>query len=136
MNEVINSLSPGQVAMLLMGFVLAAAGAVNTIGSAWEKILKAWRSAKAPDEAQNERITKLEKKSLETEKKISGLEEDLRKLSEHHETDMDESRDERQLIVYGVLCCLKGLQEQGCDGTVSGAIEKFEKHLNAKAHQR
>ena len=41
---------------------------------------------------------------------------------------------EQQLVVYGVLACLKGLQEQGCDGAVTDAINKMEKHLNERAH--
>jgi hypothetical protein len=43
-------------------------------------------------------------------------------------------KEEQQLMTYGVLACLKGLREQGCDGAVTDAIDKFEKHLNAKAH--
>ncbi len=42
---------------------------------------------------------------------------------------------EQTLIVYGVLACLKGLQEQGCNGPVTKAIEKIEKHINQKAHE-
>lgn len=43
-------------------------------------------------------------------------------------------KEELQLLTYGNLACLKGLQEQGCDGAVTDAISKIEKHLNAKAH--
>ena len=42
---------------------------------------------------------------------------------------------EQSIIVYGVLACLKGLKEQGCDGPVTDAIEKIEKHLNIEAHK-
>ncbi len=42
---------------------------------------------------------------------------------------------EQGLLTYGVLACLKGLKEQGCNGPVSEAIGKIEKHLNQKAHQ-
>lgn len=42
---------------------------------------------------------------------------------------------EQSIIVYGVLACLKGLKEQGCDGPVTDAIEKIEKHLNVEAHR-
>jgi len=38
------------------------------------------------------------------------------------------------LVVYGLLACLKGLAEQGCDGPVSEAIDRIEKHINKKAH--
>ncbi len=57
----------------------------------------------------------------------------------HHQQAQDkaisELKDEQTLIVYGVLASLKGLKEQGCNGPVSEAINKIEKHLNQKAHQ-
>ena len=43
-------------------------------------------------------------------------------------------RHEQTLICYGVLACLKGLKEQGCNGPVSEALDKLEKHLNKAAH--
>jgi Na+/H+ antiporter NhaD/arsenite permease-like protein len=43
---------------------------------------------------------------------------------------------EQELLTYGVLACLKGLMEQGCDGPVKEAVAKFEEHLNKKAHER
>lgn len=43
-------------------------------------------------------------------------------------------RKEQTLICYGVLACLKGLKEQGCNGPVSAALDKLEKHLNQAAH--
>lgn len=41
---------------------------------------------------------------------------------------------EQTLLTYGVLACLKGMKEQGCNGPVSEAIYKIEKHINQKAH--
>lgn len=41
---------------------------------------------------------------------------------------------EQTLICYGVMACLKGLKEQGCDGPVTDALAKLEKHLNKAAH--
>lgn len=41
---------------------------------------------------------------------------------------------EQSILVEGILACLKGLQEQGCDGAVTTAIGKIETHLNQKAH--
>lgn len=43
--------------------------------------------------------------------------------------------EEQALIIYGLLACLKGLQEQGCDGPVTIAINEIEKHINQKAHE-
>lgn len=42
---------------------------------------------------------------------------------------------EQALLTYGVLACLKGLVEMGCDGPVKEAVAKIEKHLNEKAHE-
>ena len=44
-------------------------------------------------------------------------------------------KEEQTLLTYGVLACLKGLKEQGCNGPVMDAIQKIEKHLNKKAHE-
>jgi hypothetical protein len=42
---------------------------------------------------------------------------------------------EQKVLVKGVLACLKGLQEQGCDGPVADAITQLENHLNEEAHK-
>lgn len=60
---------------------------------------------------------------------------DISSLSEKHDTDMAVIQEEQTLLVYGVLACLKGLSEQGCNGPVTEAIGKIEKHLNKKAHK-
>lgn len=43
-------------------------------------------------------------------------------------------KEEQVIVVYGVLACLRGLQEQGIDGPVTDGIAKLEKHLNQQAH--
>ena len=45
-------------------------------------------------------------------------------------------QEELTLLTYGVLACLKGLKEQGCNGPVTEAVNKIEKHLNTKAHNQ
>ena len=60
---------------------------------------------------------------------------DIKELRETHNTDMDSMKHEQTLIVYGLLACLKGLKEQGCNGPVTEAINRIEKHLNEKAHE-
>lgn len=44
-------------------------------------------------------------------------------------------RQEQTLICMGILACLKGLREQGCNGPVTEALNKLEKHLNLAAHE-
>ena len=67
--------------------------------------------------------------------KQSKQDEDIKQLRKHHEEDMASIKEEQTLLVYGVLACLKGFSEQGCNGPVTEAISKFEKHLNQKAHK-
>lgn len=56
-----------------------------------------------------------------------------------HQREQDEEikgiKTEQQIITYGVLCCLKGLHEQGANGPVTEAINKIEKYLNEQAHE-
>ena len=49
--------------------------------------------------------------------------------------DVKSIKEELCLLTYGVLACLKGLAEQGCDGPVTDATDKIEKHLNKQAHK-
>lgn len=56
------------------------------------------------------------------------------KLSKDNDKEIKAIKEEQGLLTYGILACLKGLREQGCDGEVTTAIDKIEKHLNAKAH--
>ena len=51
------------------------------------------------------------------------------------DADISAMKEENTLIVYGLLACLKGLHEQGCDGPVDDAINRLEKYINKKAHQ-
>lgn len=60
---------------------------------------------------------------------------DIKALRATHNSDMDSMKQEQTLIVYGLLACLKGLKEQGCNDPVTEAINKIEKHLNQKAHE-
>lgn len=71
---------------------------------------------------------------------------DIKGVQEKHDADMAQLRDEitrklnnineeQTLLTYGVLACLKGQQEQGCNGPVAEAINTIEKHINKKAHE-
>ena len=53
----------------------------------------------------------------------------------HQDKELAAVRREQTLICYGVLACLKGLKEQGCNGPVTAALDKLEKHLNQAAHE-
>lgn len=56
----------------------------------------------------------------------------IRNLQKKHDEDMHNVNVEMQLITYGLLTVLKA--QKGDDSNVDDAIDKIEKHLNAKAH--
>lgn len=60
---------------------------------------------------------------------------DIKELHDKHDADMASVKQELALIVDSQLACLKGLQEQGCNGPVTAAINKIETHLNQRAHE-
>lgn len=67
--------------------------------------------------------------------KQSQQDEEIVKLKKHHEDDIKSIKEEQTLLVEGILACLKGLQEKGCNGPVTKAIDKYEDYLNHKAHE-
>ena len=54
---------------------------------------------------------------------------------EKQDKDIKIIKEEQFLLTQGVLACLKGLQEQGCDGPVTIAIKQIENHINKQAHK-
>ena len=78
--------------------------------------------------------------------RLEKQDDDLQALRDQHNEDMERLRaaiskemssvnTEQTLLTYGVLACLKGMKEQGCNGPVTDAINKIEKYLNEKAHE-
>ena len=89
---------------------------------------------------QKEQDIEFAKNKSKSEKEIKRLEgkidDEVKKLRDRHERDQNGIQEEQTLVIYGLLACLKGLAEQGCDGPVSEAIDKIEKHINLKAHEQ
>jgi hypothetical protein len=56
------------------------------------------------------------------------------KKQDEQDNEIKEMKKEQEILTFGILACLKGLKEQGCNGPVTEAINKIEKHLNEKAH--
>lgn len=90
-----------QTVVIIIGGVLALAAAINTVGSATEKIVKAWRASRAPDDAQNERIAALEATTLELQREAEKIQARLDK------------RDNGMIILYEAIIALLG---HGIDG--------------------
>lgn len=53
---------------------------------------------------------------------------------EKQDKEIKDMKEEQAILTKGILACLKGLSEQGCDGPVTAAIEEIETYLNNKAH--
>ena len=54
---------------------------------------------------------------------------------EKQDADIKAIKEEQTVLTKGVLACLQGLHEQGCNGPVTAAIDKLETHLNKPAHK-
>lgn len=52
-----------------------------------------------------------------------------------NDVEIREIKEEQTILTKGVLACLKGLKEQGCDGPVTAAIAEIEDHINKQAHK-
>ena len=114
--------------IITAGAVLSALVAFITLG--W-KLFK-WINHQ---KEQDQEITNIK---VQHTKDIADLKtqraKDIAGVKAMHNHDRDGIQEEQTLVVYGLLACLKGLAEQGCDGPVSEAIDRIEKHINKKAH--
>jgi hypothetical protein len=66
------NLSPGEILTLAIGGILALAGAVSTIGGAVEKIAKAVKVARAPEQQQNAEIVEIKNRLDKIETKLEN----------------------------------------------------------------
>lgn len=95
------NLTVGEIVTLLIGGILALAGAISTIGGAIEKIAKGVRAAKAPEQAQNEEIK-------EIKDRLDKLEAKVRK----DEGQIEDGKDCNRVLTKGMLALL----EHGING--------------------
>ena len=54
---------------------------------------------------------------------------------EKQDKDIKAIKEEQTILTQGILACLQGLHEQGCNGPVTAAITRIETHLNKQAHK-
>lgn len=95
------SLTAGEIIALAIGGILALSGAVTTVGGAIEKIAKAIRVVKAPEQAQNDEIT-------EIKDRLDKLESKLGK----DERQIEASKECNRVLTKGMLALL----EHGING--------------------
>lgn len=68
--------------------------------------------------------------------KQNQQDEDIKNMKAEQAKEMEKIKSEQCLLTYGILACLKGLKEKGCNGPVTEAIDKIEKHINKQAHDQ
>ena len=78
---------------------------------------------------------KQEKHSTDIEALRTKHEADVAALEAELAAEIRKNNEELQLLTYGVLACLKGMQAKGCNGPVTDAVNTIEKYLNQKAHE-
>lgn len=67
--------------------------------------------------------------------KLNALSQELEKLKNAHDADINAIKEELTVICYVLLANLDGLKQLGANGNVSEAYEKLEKHLNTMSHK-
>lgn len=127
--------------ILTASAVLGALGGFVTL--AW-KLFK-WINHQKEQDAQIALMDAKHKKELAEmqaahERELAEMKADytkqIQELKATHIKDAHDIQEEQTLVVYGLLACLKGLNEKGCNGPVSEAIDRIEKHINKKAHDQ
>lgn len=62
----------------------------------------------------------------------NNQDDDIKKLNK----DIDDIHKEQSIICKGILACLDGLEQQGCNHTVPATKKEIESYLNEKAHNK
>ena len=117
-------------------------GAIGSIVALFWKLFKWVNHQKEQDTQIALMEAKHQKELAEMEarhqKEMADMKADYTKqiqdLRDTHSKDSHAIQEEQSIIVYGLLSCLKGLQEKGCNGPVTEAINKIDKYINQKAH--
>ena len=78
---------------------------------------------------------KQERQSSDIEALKSQHEADVEKLENELAEEIRKNNVELQILTRGILACLKGLQEKGCNGPVTETANEIERYLNQKAHE-
>lgn len=143
-----NTITSQEIAMyvtietiITIGKVLGALGVIG--GIVWK--LFQWVNHQKEQDQKIEELIEQHKKDIDAVR--ADYNQQILDLKTHHDKDiadiksdnssaMEAIQAEQTLVVYGLLACLKGLAEQGCDGPVAVAIDKIEKHINNRAHSR
>ena len=68
---------------------------------------------------------------LKIEERIDTIET----MEKNYRKELQDSKEERFILLKGQLACLKGLSEQGINGPVSQGIKDLEEYMIKKSHE-
>lgn len=110
---------------ITIGQIVSAIGIVTVIAAFFVAIFK-WYKINITDkfEKQNEKILKLEKENLE-----------IKEILKSQEAEMEDSKEERLILLRGLLACLDGLKQGGANGIVTKTHDEINKYLLKKSHR-
>ena len=127
---------PEVIEALITG-VVGAAIAAGAMGIVQYKIKRKDTKEDAEDE-QTKDIRDLKQAVKDLHAEVSDLrkyhENDMAVAKEREADEMQMIKDELCILSYAMLAALSGLKQQGCNGEVTVAYSKLEKHLNQQAH--
>lgn len=81
MEQVMATMTPGQIFLVCIGALLAVAGFINTVGAAADRMAKARQAAQAPNKAQDEQIKDLQRRMGDVERMLGNDKHSLDKIN-------------------------------------------------------
>ena len=60
----------------------------------------------------------------------------LERQLQAQQRELDKMKKEDTLVIYALRACLDGLRQKGCNGRVTEAILRLDKHINKAAHDQ
>lgn len=61
--------------------------------------------------------------------KLENNIEELKSIQKEQKEEIENSKDERYILLKGILACLDGLKQNGANGPVTDAIDEINKYL-------
>lgn len=114
MKNILEIMTPGQILSTAVALLLAAAGVIVTVGNAVEKIAKVIKAARAPNEAQNAEIRKLDERLTKVEKHLDNDNNKIKRMDTEHQA---------------VLKALVALLDHGLNGNNVEQMQEAKKAL-------
>ena len=74
-------------------------------------------------------------KQEKQDEEIKGLQEMIADNKRDQHNIIVDIKQEQTLLCYGIMACLDGLEQMGCNHTVPETRNKFTKYLNQQAHK-